>query len=99
MKTLHSRLAHRLHPQSGAWAGGGWEATMNTRQLRIPGTRPGFVRVELDHGGEVGWSVTVYEADTKRYVTAADARTYDFMSYEEAVEVVAAVLDGIDAAG
>lgn len=72
---------------------------MIKRQLSFPSMRPGFIRVELEHQGELGWAVSVYESDTKRYVTAADATTYDFMPYEDAVEVVASVLDSLDVAG
>ncbi len=69
------------------------------QQQRFPGMRPGFVRVELDLEGDAGWAVTVYEADTRRYVTASDSVRYEFQSWEEAVDVVAAVLDGLDVAG
>lgn len=72
---------------------------MITRQMSFPEMRPGFVRVELEHQGELGWAVTVYQSETKRYVTAGDATTYDFLSWEEAVEVVASVLDSTDVAG
>lgn len=99
MQVVPSRLALRQHPLAGAWVGAGWEATMRLQQLQFPQMRPRFVRVELEHQGELGWAVTVYQADAKRYVTAGDSTVYDFQSWEEAVEVVAAVLDGIDAAG
>lgn len=72
---------------------------MRTHQLRFPGTRPGFIRIEMEHQGELGWEVTVYEAETKRYVTAGDSTTYGFQSYEEAVEVVAACLDSLEVPG
>lgn len=72
---------------------------MSHRQMSFPSMRPGFIRVELEYAGELGWAVTVYEADTKRYVTAGDATTYDFLGWDEAVEIVAAVLDSIDSAG
>lgn len=63
-------------------------------QLRFPEMTPGFVRLELTYEGEMGWTVHVWEAQDRRYLTAADRSEYSFLSGPEAADVVAAVLDG-----
>lgn len=68
-------------------------------QLRFPDMRPGFIRIELEHHGDLGWEVTVWETPLKRYTSFKDRQIFDVGPYEDAVAVVASVLDGIDPAG
>lgn len=63
-------------------------------QLRLPGTHPGFVRIELHYEGELGWTVRVFEAETPRYINAKESSIYSFLTGPEAADVIAAVLDG-----
>lgn len=64
-------------------------------QRRLPGTEPGYLRIVLELDREMGWEVTVLEAQSPRFVSSADKRAYSLLSWDEAVEVVASCLDGI----
>ena len=68
------------------------------RQMRFPGTEPGFIRVELELMKGEGWYVVTWEADKRGLLTANDRSTYGPCTWDEASEIVASVLDSISPA-
>lgn len=63
-------------------------------QLRLPGTTPSYVRLELHWEGELGWTVRHFEGDSPRYISAKESSSYSFLTGPEAADIVAAILDG-----
>lgn len=63
-------------------------------QLRLPGTTPSYIRLELHWEGELGWTLRHFEADSPRYISAMDSVSYSFLTGPEAADIVAAILDG-----
>lgn len=61
----------------------------------LPGLAPGFIRLTLLATGDAGWRLEVHAADDPRYLWSGDTDVYEDLTYEEALDVVGAVLDGL----
>ncbi len=64
-------------------------------QRRFPGTEPGFIRLVLEHEGELGWTLRATEAQSRGFVTAAHSQEFTLLSWEEACDLAGQVLDGM----
>lgn len=63
-------------------------------QLRLPGTTPSYVRLELHYEWDLGWTLRHFEGDCPRYISVEESSIYSFLSGPEAADIVAAILDG-----
>ena len=64
-------------------------------QTRFKGTAPGYIRVELEHRHSEGWTVHVTEAESRSFVAGCRV-TYGPLAWDEAIDIVAAALEGIE---
>lgn len=59
----------------------------------LPGFEAGYIRLELEHSGDNGWSLAVLLADDPVFVQKSDRHQYAGLSWAELVQIVADVLD------
>lgn len=62
-------------------------------QRALPGMQAAYVRVDVTRTPDRGLTVTCYATDGPGFVTAADTDTYEYLTVEEAIDVVFAVLE------
>lgn len=61
---------------------------------RLPGMAPAFTRIDLYRTSD-GWTVSLRSADAPGFVVGQEALVYDDLTGEEALDVVAAICDGL----
>lgn len=62
---------------------------------RLPGLAPDFTRFDLLHEGAGVWRLSVHQGEGPGFVTAQAYAHYEFLTLEEALDVMAAVVDAL----
>jgi len=62
---------------------------------QLPGFAPEYLRIEVDRQEDGTLLLSVMMASDRRYLSSADRATYADLSEPEAIDVLAAVLDGV----
>lgn len=65
----------------------------------LPGFAPDLIRLDFSQDASGYWALRVWFVDDARYLRADETALYESLTWEEALDVAAASLDGVVATG